>query len=77
MLLTIPNIFKDHESRINAFEDQIRALDPKRRFAQGWTITRTETGEIISSSDNLFAGDAIVTIFEDGTVKSTISEVVK
>tara|TARA_B100000700_G_scaffold330128_1_gene454829 strand:- start:2511 stop:3770 length:1260 start_codon:yes stop_codon:yes gene_type:complete len=77
ILLTIPNIFKDHESRINAFEDQIRALDPKRRFAQGWTITRTETGEIISSSDNLFAGDAIVTIFEDGTVKSTISEVVK
>tara|TARA_B100001123_G_scaffold135064_2_gene156672 strand:- start:3147 stop:4406 length:1260 start_codon:yes stop_codon:yes gene_type:complete len=76
-LLTIPNIIKNHENKLFAFEAQIKALDPKRRLAQGWSITRNKDGEIISSTNDLFINDEIVTIFENGTVKSTINEVVK
>ena len=72
----VPNIIKRNESKLHGFEDQIRALDPKRLLARGWSITRTQNGEIISSTNNLFKGDEIETIFEDGTVKSTINEVV-
>ena len=72
----VPNIIKRNENKLHGFEDQIRALDPKRLLARGWSITRTQNGEIISSTNNLFKGDEIETIFEDGTVKSTINEVV-
>ena len=72
----VPNIIKRNGDKLQGFEDQIRALDPKRLLARGWSITRTQNGEIISSTNNLFKGDEIETIFEDGTVKSTINEVV-
>ena len=72
----VPNIIKRNGDKLDGFEDQIRALDPKRLLARGWSITRTQNGEIISSTNNLFKGDEIETIFEDGTVKSTINEVV-
>ena len=75
--LIAPSIIKRNESKLNGFEDQIRVLDPKRLLARGWSITRTQNGEIISSTKNLFNGDEIETIFENGTVKSTINEVVK
>ena len=75
--LIAPSIIKRNESKLNGFEDQIRVLDPKRLLARGWAITRTQNGEIISSTKNLFNGDEIETIFENGTVKSTINEVVK
>ena len=75
--LITPNIIKRNENKLHGFENQIRALDPKRLLARGWSITRTQSGEIISSTKNLFNGDEIETIFENGTVKSTINEVVK
>jgi len=75
--LIAPSIIKQNENKLHGFEDQIRALDPKRLLARGWSITRTQSGEIISSTKNLFNGDKIETIFENGTVKSTINEVVK
>ena len=77
IVLIAPSIIKRNESKLNGFEDQIRVLDPKRLLARGWSITRTQNGEIISSTKNLFNGDEIETIFENGTVKSTINEVVK
>jgi len=73
--LIVPNILKRNEDKLLGFEDQIRVLDPKRLLARGWSITRTQNGEIISSTKNLFEGNEIETIFEDGTVKSTINEV--
>ena len=75
--ITVPHIFQKHANKLRVSDDQIRVLDPKRLLKRGWSITRTQNGEIISSTDNLFTGDEIVTIFEDGTVKSTINEVVK
>ena len=75
--ITVPHIFQKHANKLSVSDDQIRVLDPKRLLKRGWSITRTQNGEIISSTDNLFTGDEIVTIFEDGTVKSTINEVVK
>ena len=72
----VPTLIKRNGDKLHGFEDQIRALDPKRLLARGWSITRTQNGEIISSTNNLFKGDEIETIFEDGTVKSTINEVV-
>ena len=74
--IAVPNIIQQNINKLHVFEDQIRVLDPKRLLARGWSITRTQNGEIISSTNNLFNGDEIVTIFEDGTVKSTINEVV-
>ncbi len=72
-----PNILKQNESKLHGLEDQIRALDPKRLLARGWSITRTQNGEIVSSINNLFNGDEITTIFENGTVRSTINEIIK
>jgi exodeoxyribonuclease VII large subunit len=53
---------------------QLRALDPARTLARGWSITRDEAGRVVRSAAELGAGDALVTTLADGEVHSTVTE---
>lgn len=58
---------------LDGLEAQIRALDPTRALARGWSITRDERGRVVRSAAGLAAGDALVTTLADGEVRSTVS----
>lgn len=49
------------------------ARDPQRLFAQGWSITRDETGAIVQSVEAVHDGDAIVTTVGDGNIASVVT----
>ncbi len=60
--------------RLDAGEGLVRALDPARVLARGWTITRDGSGRLVRSSAAVAPGDELVTRFVDGSVRSRVSE---
>jgi exodeoxyribonuclease VII large subunit len=58
---------------LDAVEAQVRALDPTRALARGWSITRDARGRVVRSAAAVSAGDELVTTLADGSVRSTVT----
>jgi exodeoxyribonuclease VII large subunit len=58
--------------QLDAIEAQVRALDPTRALARGWSITRDGQGRVVRSAGAVAAGDRLVTTLADGHVHSTV-----
>jgi exodeoxyribonuclease VII large subunit len=72
-LETRPARALDREAvRLASMEANVRALDPARVLARGWSITRGADGRAVRSAAALAPGAAITTTFADGTVRSTV-----
>ena len=67
-----PRVLEATEKEVLGREAQVRALDPVRTLARGWSITRTATGDVVRSPDDVHAGETLVTTLADGTVSSTV-----
>ena len=53
-------------------EAHVRALDPVRSLARGWTITHDGDGRLVRSTADVGGGSELVTTFADGEVRSTV-----
>ena len=58
--------------RLDALAARLRALDPAKILARGWSITRTSDGDLVRSVADVRSGDALETRLADGTVTSTV-----
>lgn len=58
--------------RLEAVEDRLRALDPRRVLERGYTITRSVDGNVVRSAAAVGAGDELVTEMADGSVHSRV-----
>jgi exodeoxyribonuclease VII large subunit len=58
--------------RVDNVETRVRALDPARALARGWSITRDGDGRVVRSTLDAPPGAALVTTLVDGTVRSTV-----
>jgi exodeoxyribonuclease VII large subunit len=61
------------ERELGSREARVRALDPARTLARGWSITRTADGTVVRSPDQVRPGDELVTQVEHGPVRSTVT----
>jgi exodeoxyribonuclease VII large subunit len=52
----------------------VRALDPARALARGWSITRDAHGQVVRSVAEVDDGDELTTILVDGQVHSRVEE---
>lgn len=68
-----PRVPHAAERHLDAVEAQVRALDPARALARGWSITRDAAGHVVRSVASVTAGDALVTALADGVVRSTVT----
>ncbi len=59
---------------VGGVEAQVRAYDPARTLARGWSLTRRADGSVLRSIGDARPGERIVTTVTDGTVHSTIDE---
>jgi exonuclease VII large subunit len=59
---------------LDRIEAQVRALDPARTLARGWSITRDDGGRVLRSAASVAEGDALTTTLADGDVRSTVIE---
>jgi exodeoxyribonuclease VII large subunit len=63
----------DHATRvIDGVETRVRALDPARVLARGWSITRDGNGQLVRSTGDVASGARLVTTLSDGTIASTV-----
>ena len=63
----------DHATRVvDNLEHRVRALDPARTLARGWSITRGADGHVIRSVRDARPGTAVVTTVADGQLRSTV-----
>jgi exodeoxyribonuclease VII large subunit len=68
-----PRLLAAAERDLRAVDAQVRALDPRRVLARGWSITRTADGRTLRSATGAAPGDELVTTLADGSVRSTVS----
>jgi exodeoxyribonuclease VII large subunit len=59
---------------LDRLEAQVRALDPARTLARGWSITRDARGRVLRSVAAVAEGDALMTTLADGEVRSTVTD---
>lgn len=60
--------------RLDAAQDRLRALDPRRVLERGYTITRDAGGKVVRAASAVTKGDTLVTETADGSVRSTVEE---
>ncbi len=70
-----PRELSTADQRLALTEARLRALDPARLLARGWSITRTADGATLRSVAAASAGAPIVTRLADGEVHSTVAHV--
>jgi len=58
--------------RLDGVEAQVRALDPARTLARGWSITRDAQGRVVRSATDVQPGDRLTTTVAEGRVHSTV-----
>jgi exodeoxyribonuclease VII large subunit len=67
-----PRALTEAERAITSVEARVRANDPERTLARGWSITRTAAGDVVRSPDDLADGDELRTQLAEGEVRSTV-----
>jgi exodeoxyribonuclease VII large subunit len=72
LVLRAPRALAEAERALDGLEAQVRALDPQRALARGWSITTTTDGRVIRSHRDVAAGDALITRLAEGEVRSTV-----
>jgi exodeoxyribonuclease VII large subunit len=60
------------ERLVDATEARVRAFDPARTLARGWSITHDGDGNLVRSAADVATGTEIVTTLTDGEVRSTV-----
>jgi exodeoxyribonuclease VII large subunit len=59
---------------LDRLDAQVRALDPARTLARGWSITRDDDGQVLRSAASVADGDSLTTTLADGDIRSTVTE---
>ena len=59
---------------LDRLDAQVRALDPARTLARGWSITRDAGGRVLRAAAAVTEGDTITTTLADGEVRSTVTD---
>jgi exodeoxyribonuclease VII large subunit len=63
------------ERTIDTTAARVRAHDPARVLARGFTLTRRPDGSIVRSAGAVAADDELLTTFTDGTARTRVLSV--
>jgi exodeoxyribonuclease VII large subunit len=64
---------RNAEAVVTASDTTLRALDPARILARGWSITHAADGTLVRDPAQVTEGDLLVTTLAGGTVASTVT----
>lgn len=63
------------ERHVDQLGARVRALDPARVLARGWSVTRDAEGRLVTSPGQVTAGDELATTVAGGEIRSTVRSV--
>ncbi len=72
--LRAPRAMAEAERELQSIEARVRALDPERAMARGWSITRTVDGRVVRSPTDVAPGDRLITQLGGGDLRSTVDD---
>ncbi|MCP4304095.1 MAG: exodeoxyribonuclease VII large subunit [bacterium] len=61
-------------ARLGDLEHRLSLLDPARLLAKGWSITRTDDGELVTSPETVAAGTTLQTTVAGGNIESVVTD---
>lgn len=67
-----PRHLRRATERLDATEARVRAYDPARVLARGWSLTRTADGHLVRAPSTVTAGDTLITTLAGGRITSTV-----
>ena len=68
----VPRALAEAERALTSAEARVRAHDPDRTLARGWSITRRADGSVVRSPADVEAGDELRTLVRGGELRSTV-----
>ena len=68
-----PRVLAEADRVLTGLEARVRALDPGRALARGWSITRTADGRVVRHPREVSPGDVLSTLVADGEIRSTVT----
>jgi exodeoxyribonuclease VII large subunit len=68
-----PRALAEAERALASLDARVRANDPDRTLARGWSITRAADGRLVRSPDDVAVGDELRTLVAGGEVRSTVA----
>jgi exodeoxyribonuclease VII large subunit len=68
-----PRAVTEAERALDGVASRLRALDPERTLARGWSITRRSDGRLVRSRADVATGDDLLTNVADGLIRSTVT----
>jgi exodeoxyribonuclease VII large subunit len=71
----VPRAIGLADERLERIEGHVRALDPARVLARGWSITRRSDGSTVRDARELQPGEEVITTFAHGSARSRVEEV--
>jgi exodeoxyribonuclease VII large subunit len=69
-----PRAITAAERDVDRIAEVVRALDPARALARGWSITRGPDGAVVRAPGDVSPGDALRTTLAGGEVASVVSD---
>ena len=70
-----PAVVRRRRERLDDLDRHLRAVDPVRLLARGWSITRTADGRTVRRRADAGPGDLLVTSIADGELTSRVETV--
>ncbi len=67
-----PRAVTEAERTLGSLDARVRALDPERTLARGWSITRTVDGRVVRAPGDVAPGATLLTQTAGGEVRSTV-----
>ena len=64
----------DARGSIEDLEHRLELMDPHRLLARGWSITRTDQGELVTAPNAVSAGVVLETTVAGGEIRSVVTE---
>ena len=69
-----PQVIDAEQRHLDGLDVQVRAFDPERTLARGWSITRTAAGRLVRSPSDARVGDMLLTTVAGGRVTSVVQQ---
>ena len=67
-----PTLGRAEARTLDELEARVRALDPARALARGWSITHAADGRVVRSARDVAPGDRLTTTLVDGQLHSRV-----
>lgn len=74
LIVNSQKLLKDKKGQLDFIKNQISLLDPKKFLEKGWSITRTESGELVKNPEDIAPNTVIITQVSKGEIKSQTLE---